>query len=333
MPMPRLLLTLTLVLGLQCACATPEFQATPMTLNDSVGIGQAYQGIRLLGVLRLNDASINGLRPCGLSGLAWDQDAGLLYAISDKGALFHLRPEFDGQGYLTGLQRVAAYPLRDPLDQPVQGSFNDSEGLAIRNGDNGTPGDAELLISFEVKPRLVRYTPTGLWKGEERLPAPLRDLRNYDDSNHALEAVTIDPRWGILTGTETPLRNHPEGQIRLFRQNGQFWNYPLSSAPNSALVAMEALPDGGLLMLERAFVAPLQPLIISLRRVTLPAGETAAPLPVTDVAVFDSTQGWLLDNFEGMTRYRGQQFFMISDDNCKPWQSTLLVQFELLPGG
>jgi hypothetical protein len=166
------------------------------------------------------------------------------------------------------LQRVAAYPLRDPLDQPVQGSFNDSEGLAIRNGDNGTPGDAELLISFEVKPRLVRYTPTGLWKGEERLPAPLRDLRNYDDSNHALEAVTIDPRWGILTGTETPLRNHPEGQIRLFRQNGQFWNYPLSSAPNSALVAMEALPDGGLLMLERAFVAPLQPLIISLRRVT-----------------------------------------------------------------
>lgn len=120
--------------------------------------------------------------------------------------------------------------------------------------------------------------------------------------------MTIDPRWGILTGTETPLRNHPEGQIRLFRQNGQFWNYPLSSAPNSALVAMEALPDGGLLMLERAFVAPLQPLIISLRRVTLPSGETAAPLPVTDVAVFDSTQGWLLDNFEGMTRYRTAVF-------------------------
>lgn len=327
--MSRLLLTLALILGLEGACATPEFQATPMTLTDSVGVGQIYQGVRLLGALRLNDAPLNGLQPCGLSGLAWDEDAGLLYALSDKGALFHLRPEFDSNGFLSGANLVAAYPLRDELDRSLELPLSDSEGLAIRNGDNGTPGDAELLISFEVKPRLVRYTPTGLWKGEERLPAPLRDLRNYDDSNHALEAVTIDPRWGVLTGTEAPLRNHPAGQIRLFRQNGQFWNYPLSSAPNSALVAMEALPDGSLLTLERAFVAPLRPLIISLRRVTLPSGETATPLPVADVAVFDSSQGWLLDNFEGLTRYRGPRFFMISDDNCKPWQSTLLVQFEL----
>jgi hypothetical protein len=36
---------------------------------------------------------------------------------------------------------------------------------------------------------------------------------------------------------------------------------------------------------------------------------------------------------EGLTRYRGQRFFMISDDNCKSWQATLLMQFELLPGG
>ena len=331
--MSRLLLTLVMILGLQSACATPEFQATPMTLTDSVGVGQVYQGVRLLGVLRLNGEPLNGLRFCGLSGLAWDEDAGLLYALSDQGALFHLRPEFDEQGALTGVQRVMAYPLRDELDRPVRPPLDDSEGLAIRNGDNGTPGDAELLVSFEVKPRLVRYTPTGLWKGEERLPAPLRDVRNYDDSNHALEAVTIDPRWGVLTGTEAPLRHHPDGQIRLFRQNGQFWNYPLSSAPNSSLVAMEALPDGSLLTLERAFVAPLRPLIISLRRATLPAGETTVPLAVTDVAVFNSSQGWLLDNFEGLTRYRGQRFFMISDDNCKPWQSTLLVQFELVPGG
>ncbi|HCB12317.1 MAG TPA: hypothetical protein DEP36_01915, partial [Gammaproteobacteria bacterium] len=40
---------------------------------------------------------------------------------------------------------------------------------------------------------------------------------------------------------------------------------------------------------------------------------------------------WLLDNFEGLTRYQDQRFFMISDDNCSAWQSTLLVYFELLP--
>ena len=327
----RLLLIFMLVLGFQGACATPEFQATPITLTDQVSVGQVYQGIRLLGALRLNDVQSDDLPLCGLSGLAWDEDAGLLYAISDQGALFHLRPEFDASGMLSGVQWVAAYPLRDELDQPLRSPSSDAEGLAIRNGDNGKPDDAELLISFEDKPRLVRYSLTGLWKGEERLPAPLRDLRNYRNPNQALEAVTLDPRWGVLTGTEAPLRNDPDSQIRLFRLDGRFWRYPLSSAPNSALVAMEALPDGGLLTLERAFVAPLRPLIISLRRVMLPAADTAEPLLVRDVAVFDSSQGWLLDNFEGLTRYRGQRFFMVSDDNCKFWQTTLLVEFELLP--
>ena len=47
--------------------------------------------------------------------------------------------------------------------------------------------------------------------------------------------------------------------------------------------------------------------------------------------MLDSGQDWLLDNFEGLTRHREQRFFMISDDNCNGWQSTLLAYFELLP--
>lgn len=328
--MPRLLLAFILMLGLS-TCAANEFRATPISLADQVSVGDAYAGIRLLGALRLADTQINGLRLCGLSGLAWDEDEGLLYAISDIGGLFHLRPEFDVQGYLTGIQPVAAYPLRDELDRPVRSPYDDAEGLTLRNGDNQKAGDSELLVSFEVKSRIVRYSPTGLWRGEERLPDPLRDLRNYSNSNHALEAITLDPRWGVLVGTEVPLHGDPSGQIRIFRLDGRFWRYPLSNAPRSALVAMEALPEGGLLTLERAFVAPLRPLIISLRQTVLPAPEGNAPLKVTDVAVFDSSQGWLLDNFEGLTRYRDRRFFMISDDNCSAWQSTLLVHFEWLP--
>jgi hypothetical protein len=34
--------------------------------------------------------------------------------------------------------------------------------------------------------------------------------------------------------------------------------------------------------------------------------------------------------FEGLTRHRGQRFFMVSDDNRRTLQSTLLVYFELL---
>lgn len=331
--MPRFILLLALLSGLPIsACAAREFAATPISLADHVAPGDIYAGVRLLGALRLSSSEINGLRLCGLSGLAWDEDAGLLYAISDQGALFHLRPVFDDQGYLVGARAIAAYPLQDASGKPVRAPFDDSEGLSIRNGDNQIQGDTELLVSFEVKPRVVRYGPKGEWRGEESLPAVLRDIHNYRDGNQALEAVALDLRWGVLAGAETPLRNDPSGQIRIFTGSGRFWIYPLGNAPSSALVAMEALPEGGLLTLERAFVAPLRPLVISLRRTELPVlGTTGALLKVTDIAVFDSAQGWLVDNFEGLTRHRDRRFFMVSDDNCSSWQTTLLVYFELLP--
>ncbi|MDG4550009.1 MAG: esterase-like activity of phytase family protein [Candidatus Contendobacter sp.] len=328
--MPRLILLLALVLGLPASgCAAREFEATPIGLADQVGPGDIYAGIRLLGALRLNDASIDGLRPCGLSGLAWDENAGLLYALSDKGALFHLRPEFDSQGFLSGIYPVAAYPLRAASDAPVRPPFDDAEGLALRR----VPDGVELLVSFEMKPRVVRYGPKGEWRGEEPLPTPLRDIRNYRDPNQALESVTIHPRWGVLVGTETPLRADPADRVRIFSGDGRFWTYPLGKAPGNALVDMVMLPDGGLLTLERAFVNPLRPLIISLRRTEpLPApGARRTPPQVADVAVFDSGRGWLLDNFEGLAHHRDWRFFMVSDDNCNAWQATLLVYFELDP--
>jgi len=331
--MSRSILILLLVLSLSMpARAAREFDATPISLADHVGPGEIYGSIRLLGALRLARAEFDGVRLCGLSGLAWDENAGLLYAISDIGGLFHLKPAFDDRGHLAGARVVAAYPLRDAAGKPLRSPYNDAEGLALRGRDNPASGEPELVVSFEIRPRVVRYTPTGQWLGEEPLPALLREVRNYRHGNQALEAVTLHPRWGVLVGPEKPLRRDPDDQIRLSTSDGRYWYYPLSPAPGAALVAMEALPDGSLLTLERAFVAPLRPLIISLRRTELPApGRAPTPLRVADVAIFDSTQGWLLDNFEGLSRHQNSRFFIISDDNCSRWQTTLLVYFELLP--
>lgn len=329
MRVSRLIMLMLLVLGLQTDIrAAREFQTTAVALSDQVGVGDRYADIRWLGALQLANVERNGLDLCGLSGLAWDEDTGLLYALSDRGALFHLRPEFDDRGYLTGAQLVAVYALRDGRGTLLRSPFTDSEGLAILKGDNGVPADTELLVSFEARPRVVRYSPTGRWLGETPLPAMLHNVRNYREANQSLEAITVDRRWGIVVGTEASLRNRPDGQVPVFASSGRFWNYPLGTAPGSALVAMEALPDGSLLTLERAFVSPLRPLVISLRRTELTASTQNAPLSVTDVAVFDSTEGWRLDNFEGLTRYRDRRFFMVSDDNCHAWQTTLLVYFE-----
>ena len=327
------LVTLFSLLGLLpiSACIPQEFKATPHALNRRLDPGERYQGIRLLGALRLADAEIAGSRLCGLSGLAWDDAAGVLYAISDRGALFHLSPVFDERGYLSDLKVLAAHPLQNAAGQPLGRPFNDSEGLALCHGDPRSPGDTELLVSFETRPRLVRYDPSGRWLGEVPLPAALRNVANYRDSNQSLEAVAIDPQRGILTGSEIALRNDPEGLIRIFSTRGRFWLYPLGSAPGSALVAMEALPGGGWLTLERAFVSAFQPFTISLRRTEPPLRGTTGLLKVDAVAVFNSDQGWLLDNFEGLARHRERRFFMVSDDNCNGWQSTLLAYFELLP--
>lgn len=317
------------------ACTSGAFKATPYTLNQRLNPGAVFQGIRLRGVLQLASVPIDGIDLCGLSGLAWDEDDDILYAISDRGALFHLRPIFDAHDYLSGLQVLAVHSLKNPSGQPVSGPFRDSEGLAIRHGNNHIQNDSELIISFEGKPRLVRYSPTGQWRGALTLPLPLRHIINYRGGNQSLEAVAIDSHWGVVTGPEVALRNDPRSLIRIFNSKGKFWFYPLRNVPGSALVAMESLPDGSLLTLERAFVSVFRPFSISLRRTTLVASQTKVnkivPLEVRDIAVFNSDQDWLLDNFEGLAWHRENRFFMISDDNCSSLQTTLLAYFELLP--
>ena len=300
----------------------------PSPLSVQTGAGDTYMGIRLLGSLRLPPVSVAGQTLGSLSGLAWDEDDHVLYAVSDRGVLFQLRPVL-AKERLTDVQLLAAYPLRDAMGQPLKAPWGDAEGLTLDRGANGVTGDGELIVSFERRPRLVRYSPKGDQLGLERLPVNLSKAGSYAEGNKALEAVTRHPRWGLLTAPELPFRGERDGYVPITAANGRAWSYPLHSAPQSSLVAMEALPDGDLLTLERAFVSVLRPLVIALRRTRLTAaGE--GPLKVDNVAVFDTSQGWLMDNFEGLTRHRGQRFFMVSDDNNSPLQRTLLVYFELL---
>ena len=71
--------------------------------------------------------------------------------------------------------------------------------------------------------------------------------------------------------------------------------------------------------------------IITLRRLHLPAGTAPDSLLVAQtVATLDSDAGLRVDNFEGLTRHRGNRFFMVSDDNSVFVQRTLLLYFELL---
>lgn len=290
-------------------------------------------GIQLSGTVRLPSVEINGRLTGRFSGLAWDQDEKLLYAISDNAHLFKYRLVFKNQQLMDAIP-IASYSLVNKKGKRFWP--RDAEGLAIVNGNNGLKGDSELIVSFERAPQIVKFTPQGQWLKQYPLPKILQNPLHYANPNAALEAVTLHPTRGILTSPERPLKSNSPTHIMLYALNDQRWQVPRHPAPQSSVVAMETLADGSILVMERAFISIFRPLIISLRRVCLtdrPStdAEHAPKLALSEqVAEFNNTQGWNLDNFEGLTHHRGNFFLMISDDNQHPLQKTLFSYFKLL---
>ena len=305
--------------------------SVPVELHESHHAGSTFMGIRLLGTVVLKQDRVDGVPIGDLSALAWDEDRGLLYAASNHGYLYHLKPGFQ-DSHLVSLRAIAGYPLRDAKGRPLKEKFADAEGMLLRKGRDGQPGTGELVISFERRPRILRYSTTGQYRGQWKIAEKWQNRRTYRSENKAIEAIALHPRWGLLAAPEWPLRGARNSRhypiIRL--ANNRRWLYPRFPAPKSGLVAMEVLEDGGLLTLERAYVSMWQPMYIVLRRSEPLPKPRNKPLKTDIVAEFNSAKGWVLDNFEGLTRHRGQRFFMVSDDNSRALQRTLLVYFELL---
>ena len=313
-----------IILASQIATACANGALT-VPLSERIGTGDQFMGIRLLGNLRLPNAQVDGYPLAGISALAWDEDESILYALSDLGIIFHLHPKIENN-LLVDTTIKAAYPLRDIDGHALRKPWKDSEGMFANKTTNGIKGDSELTVCFEVKQRIRRYTAKGNRLGGIALPPELTNIRRFANPNISLEAISQHPQWGLLIGPERPLRNTPRNRVTIYSATQNLsWQYPLHNAPNSSLVAIETLADGSLLTLERAFVSITRPLIIALRRVRLDT-----PVQAENVAVFDTSQGWLLDNFEGLTHYRHNRFFIVSDDNRNFLQSTLLLYFELL---
>jgi hypothetical protein len=317
--------------------ATPQAPAHPVAsselssaydLSAQYRVGDHFMGLQLLGALTLRQVKIDGQLVAELSALAWDEDEQILYAVSDGGRLFHLIPEF-ADGVLSGVAGAAGYPLRDANGQALRGVRADSEGLALENAENGIRGDSRLVISFERRPRLVRYTPSGRFVDTIPLPAPLTTAANYASSNKSLESVARHPSLGWLVAPERPMRHGTPGVVRISGASGGYWDYRLREAPGNSLVALEALSDGSLVTLERGYGLMYLHIVIALRRTGPLVAEPGSMPAVSTVAVLDSTRGWRVDNFEGLARHRGLNFFLVSDDNENALQRTLLLYIRI----
>ncbi|MCW8906780.1 MAG: esterase-like activity of phytase family protein [Sedimenticola sp.] len=320
LPSPALLLLVAgLFAGSPHLVAGPVGQ--PIRIADHVNSGDRFMGIQLLDSVALRgDPAL-----AELSGLAWDQDEQRLLAVSDRGLLLHLQPHFEA-GRLVGVDLLQTYPLLNRRGLPLEGSWRDAEGLTLERAENGIRGDTHLLISFERQHRIERYRDNGRWLQTLPLPKPLRNIRLR--SNRGLESLTRHPQLGVVTAPELP----PAGESHfLASSQGRSWNF-VPQEENGSVVGMETLPNGDLLLLERAYTSIFSPWIISLGRIPLPALlSDQRSIEIEPVARMDSSEGWLTQNMEGLARHGEQGFFMVSDDGNRPWAQTQLLYFRLLP--
>ena len=259
-----------------------------------------------------------------MSGLAWDEDENILYALSDNGHLLHLRPVFE-DSKLTDILLLNGYALQDAQGKRLRWKQADSEGLAIQFGDNGIIGDSILLVSFERFPRVIQYKPDGSFLTELILPIQLQDIANYQSENKSLEAITIHPTYNVLIGTEKPLKSKNSRNHNIFVLSGKNWEIPSSLIKDSGLSGITTFENGDLLILERGYSGLWPTFEIALHRISFIGNSIEKEI----VASFLSNNGLFNDNFEGITQYRNDHFFMVSDDNNHPFKRTLLVYFRI----
>lgn len=296
-------------------------------MSEEFQTGDQFMGVRLLGTLNLSGIPVKGFSAHGLSGLAWDEDDQILYAVSDKGYLLHLQPSFLGSN-LTNIDLIDAYPLKNKKGENLTGSRSDAEGLDILNGNNGIKGDAELIISFEVRPRIHRFNPQGEKLGKYKLPEEFDNIDDYPYRNAALESVIIHPILGMLTAPQLALKNDQKNLRSIYDLNGNFWRFKPQHEKDSAITDLEIAEDGSVLILERRYTNIIAPIQSIIRRINLNVKNKI--IPTETIALFESTKRWKIDNFEGLAHHKGNKYFMISDDNKNIFQRTLLVYFELV---
>lgn len=318
------LLVCTLLAGI----ATADEISTPINLSPTHANGDRYMSVRILGGLKLSRKADGGQKLRELSGLAWDTDQQLLYAVSDNGYLVHFRPTF-ADGILRSVALMAIHWLRDADGNLLDKSATDSEGLDIINHRNGVQGDSELIVSFEGDPRIIRYRPNGAFVERYRLPTGLNDIKDYRSDNSGLEGVMLHPKLGMLMAPEKPLSSSNQQVFTIYGLNKDHWQFEPMDREHSSLVDIEAGPDGSILVLERTFINIFKPVIFAVRRLSVD-GKKNGKVPVEDLFVLRTDEDWLLDNFEGLAHHENNRYFMVSDDEGNIIQKTLLVYFEIL---
>jgi hypothetical protein len=269
----------------------------------------------------------------GYSALIVSPSGKSLLAISDAGTWLRANIDYDGRK-LRGLSEASIGPILGRDGKPLAGNAEqDSEGLALIDGDT-SKGTA--YVAFERNHRILRYpfTPDrfGPPAGGLALPAETKRM----SANRGIEAI-VPIRVGRLKGTTVLFSE------RLTDKNGNLRGW-LIGGPAPGTIALKnvggfditdaaALPDGGIIVLERRFRYS-EGVKMRIRRIAAKDLKPGALL--SGEVLIEANDSLNIDNMEGVAVHRAASgetiLTLMSDDNFSALQRTLLMQFALPDG-
>jgi hypothetical protein len=238
-----------------------------------------------------------------------------LFAVSDAGWWFGASLiESDGTLRLANA-RLA--PMRDGEGDGYTKAGGDAEGL--------TRLGSRLVVSFERDHRLMFLRDTGRM-GATIQPRSFEQFR----SNKGLEALASLPDGRMIVFAE----GTDDGGVPLFLVDpeGHVTEARLPRTGPHSVTGADIGPDGRLYLVLREYSLLFG---VSIRVMRYRLGPDGVPLPgsAETLAAFEAENG--IDNMEGIALERGPdgttRLWLISDNNFRSSQRTLLVRFEVLP--
>ncbi len=266
----------------------------------------------------------------GFSGLELDKMGKHMLAVSDSGVWLTAEITYDGKR-LRALKNPRIGPIRGKKGRIVAGKGkNDAEAITLVKGDTR---QGTVLIAFEQRHRIgvfpVSKNGPGSLKRSIKLPKEARRLKG----NMGLEGIAIIKK-GRLKGTIVAFAErwvNPKGYLQGWliggATPGKIW---LRRLKGYDITGLAALPDGGLLVLERRFRLS-EGLHMRIRRIR--SREIKRRAKISGEVLFEARANHTIDNMEGMAVHRSRSgetiITIISDDNHNLFQRTLLMQFAL----
>ncbi|MEX2643143.1 MAG: esterase-like activity of phytase family protein [Acetobacterales bacterium] len=312
-------LLLILFLSVPAAAEPVALKAEPVPLDAENPMRTRVDGLRFLAGFSLSSPD---RRFGGLSALRFGEDRGQLIAVTDDGHWVVLSARHDLAGVLVAVDGGEIGPLLglNGAPMPREAEWRDSESLARRPKGG-------WYVGFERRHRIRGYGGAGFALPGRPHDVPVPRALYHAPFNEGLETLVTLADGRLLAVSERLIR--PDGLTAGWLFDGRAWaeiGFVVDGPyrPTDATL----LPGGDLLFVERRYnpITGLGALIRRVPREQLVPGGTMRPQTVARLEA-----PVLVDNYEGIAARPapggGALVYIVSDDNFRHQQRTLLLQF------